>query len=256
MLDAEPKTPARSARLEKHRTPLRARQHRADRFAVEELTMIIDECDLGGIGINPPLAVGENCAFADRIPELVTDLHELVGSLIAAVVLHDVLEAQSAMLAAQVAGDDVPSDAPARKVIDRGKLAYDRPGLVGGGRHRRGQPEVLGRSRQRGEQHHRIVARPAHAVLHGVLVAVAVAVEHARRVGEEQAVELAALQRTGKILPLLQVRHGIEPVIAGRGPTEHRMIDRRMDLEADEVNLPAHDDARSGFLFGTPDGTS
>ena len=84
-----------------------------------------DDVDLGGIGEDAGLLVGMQRAVADAAPQRVADIHIFVGAVVALVVI-ELVEAERAVFAAQMAGDDVPADAAAAEVVERRKRADRR----------------------------------------------------------------------------------------------------------------------------------
>ena len=98
-----------------------------------------------------PSANTPACLVADRrvvlpaVPELLGDLDELLGALVAVGMQCAVVEAEVERGVAAGGGDDVPADAAAADVIDRGEPPREVVGLAVAGRRRRDQADALGR---------------------------------------------------------------------------------------------------------------
>ena len=106
--------------------------------------------------------------------------------------------------AVEIAGDDVPADAPAGQMIQRRHPAREQIRRLIGEVAGHAEAEMRGGMRHRGHQRHRIQQRDLHA---GAQRRVRGALQHvvnAQNVGEEQAVEQPALQRAGQRHPMIE----------------------------------------------------
>jgi hypothetical protein len=94
-----------------------------------ELPLVMDDVNLAGIGINAARSVGDDGVGLPRAPELVADLHILLKALVATRAIGHFL-AIGLPLAFGVGADDVPGDAPVRKVIETGEPPTHRVGML------------------------------------------------------------------------------------------------------------------------------
>jgi hypothetical protein len=120
--------------------------------------------------------------------------HELLGSIVPAVVLHVHVAAHVHGLAVVHRGDDIPRRPSVGHQVDRGKCAGHIEGLIVGGAARGPQAQPLGRHGHDHQHGHGIHLHAADAVLDRVAMVVAVAIGHGQPVIEEADVELAFLE--------------------------------------------------------------
>src|SRR5215213_6542298 len=91
------------------------------------LSCMLNPMHLAWVGIDPALAVAHNCAVLPAaFPELVDDLHVLLGRLVPVVVLGLPGQAHAACGTVEIAGDDVPTDPPACEMIERRHAAGEK----------------------------------------------------------------------------------------------------------------------------------
>jgi hypothetical protein len=109
-----------------------------------------------------------------------------------------------------------------------------------GERQRRCEAEVLGGRRHRRHQHHRIVCRPPDGVLQRLVEAVAIVLEPAQHIGEEGAVEAAALELARQVHPVVERLQAAQPLVRRVRPAERGVVDRAMRQEAQQVQLLGH----------------
>ena len=121
-------------------------------------------------------------------------LHELVGAVVACVVLQMLVVAHVQRFAVVHRRDDVPGGAAASHQVERREHARHVKRLEIGGGAGGAEPETFGRHAHHGEHGDRVHLHAAYAVLDGMAVVVAVAVRHRQAVVEEAKVELAFLQ--------------------------------------------------------------
>src|SRR5689334_11079522 len=108
------------------------------------LSGMLNPVDLAWIGIDPTLAVAQNrIVLPAAFPQLVDDLHVLLGRLITIVVLRLLIEARAACGAVEIAGDDVPADPPTREMIERRHAAGEKIRRLVGEVARHAKADVL-----------------------------------------------------------------------------------------------------------------
>ena len=131
------------------------------------------------------------------------DVDELLGDLVAEVVLHVLFAAEVERGLARRAGHHVPGGPALGDVVDRGEGAGHVVGLAEAGRDGGTQPDVRGRGAQHRDERGRLEAAQEGRMVPGI---------HDQAVGDEQQVELAALGLAGDLLDDREV------VVAGRRP--------------------------------------
>ena len=195
------------ARLVDHRGALRRRLAQVDAGHAEVRAVVADVVHLVRVGEDAALAVADHgVVLPGAFPQLVEHLEVLVGVVVAVVVRGLVGLAHVARRRGQVAGDDVPADAAVGQVVERRHAARERIGVLEAGAGGDAEAEVLGDQRHRRHQQQRVVDRDLGGLADRGLVAGAVDVVGAEHVGDEQAVEAAALEQLGQLGPV------------GRGP--------------------------------------
>src|SRR3569833_3019061 len=93
--------------------------------------------DFGGIGEQAGFLVDDQRTFFPAVPAAQHDFHELIGAVVAQIVLHVDGAAHIVRFAVVHRRDDVPGGASAQHVVDGLKAAGDVEGLIvsgGGGR--------------------------------------------------------------------------------------------------------------------------
>ena len=101
------------------------------------------------------------------------------------------------------------------------------------------EAEVLGHQRHRRDQEDGVVHRHLRAVADGGLVAAAVDVVGAEHVGDEDAVEGAALQQLGQLGPVGEVL--VAPgLVVGVAPHAGGLVGDAVHVERVETDLPGH----------------
>ncbi len=127
-------------------------------------------------------------------PQLVDHLHIFLGDGVAVVVGGLAFASGAFGGAVEIAGDDVPADAPVGQVIQRRHAPGEAIGRLVGEIHGDAEAEMRGRRRHRGDQQQRIVDRRLRGVGQRRARVAAEHIVDAEHVGEEQAVEQAALE--------------------------------------------------------------
>jgi hypothetical protein len=137
-------------------------------------------------------------------------------------VLHLRVEAHGARRAVEIAGHDVPADAPLRQMIERRHAAGEQERRLISQVAGHAEAEMRGGVCHRRHQRQRIEQR----YLHGIAQRrVGLSLEHvvnAQHVGEEQPVEQPAFQRAGERHPMVE-RRVVGRMIARMRP--HAMLD-------------------------------
>ena len=127
------------------------------------------------------------------LPQGVDRLHELVCEVVAVVVAHLGGEPHAAGRTVQVAGHDVPADAPAAQLVQGGHAAGERERLLVGQVHGYAKAQMAGDGGHGGHQHHRVQQRHLHRLAQCRVGRAAIHVVDAQHVRQEQAVEQPAL---------------------------------------------------------------
>lgn len=97
--------------------------------------------------------VDERIFVPALLPELVADVHVLLGAIVTFVVLEELAEAVLRR-GAQVGRDDVPTHAPVREMVERGEQLRGQERLVVGG----DEADVPGLVREQRQEQGRVVA--------------------------------------------------------------------------------------------------
>ncbi len=194
---------ARCARLVENRRALNRWLGQVIALDIEEVAVMRDRPDMGRIAEHPGLPVpAHGRVVPASLPELVEHFEILVGVVVAPVMGRQAAAALAAMGAVEIAGDDVPADAAAGQVIEGREAPGEGIGRLGMDVDRHAEAEMLGHRRHGGNQQARIVDRELHRLPGGDGDAAAVDVVDAADVGDEQAVEQAALQQLRLVGPV------------------------------------------------------
>lgn len=158
---------------------------------------------LGRIGEQAPGPVAQDRVILPAsLPQLVADLHIFVGNVVAVIVRALAREADVLRAAVKIGGDDVPACAPLGQMIEGRETAGECVRMLEG--KRRGEPEAEIFSDESHSRHklQRIVHWNLRRVAERRVEVAAVDVVNAKNVGDEKAIELAALQNTGEFDPI------------------------------------------------------
>ena len=189
----------RGAGLDQHGTALR-RAGGVERPARgEEAALEVDRAHLGGIDEHAALAIHHDRIGIPRLPELGHDLDELVGHLVAQVVLDMRVEAEVLRRALGRRGHEVAAHPALRHQVERGDQAREQIRRIEAGRDRRHEAEPARRLRHQRHQRQRIVLRRPQRTRQVEIHRAAVVVGHEHRILEQQEVEAGALHRPGEI---------------------------------------------------------
>jgi hypothetical protein len=166
---------------------------------------VMDDFDLGRIGIDAAYLVGDDGVGFPRIPKLIADLHILIEPLVApGAIGHGV--AVSVPLALRIGRDDVPGDAAVRQMVEAREPAAHRIRMLEGRRQCDADTEVFGRRRNDRNNGRGFVRRALHRPLHDGIGAVLVRVIRSELIGDEHPVEQSALHRSRHVLPIFGPR--------------------------------------------------
>ena len=155
---------------------------------------MVDAAHLLRISEAPCRFVDDERVVGPGVPVAMHDFQELVGSVVARVVLDGLLQPHVLRLDVVHRGDDVPGGAAARHQIERLEQARNMEGMIVGRRVGGAEAEPRGAHRHRHEAGDRVHFDTADAVRHGLRKAPAVELRHAEAVVEEGQLELAGLE--------------------------------------------------------------
>ena len=187
-------------------------------------SLVADGMHLRRIGVGARGAiVNDGIVLPATLPELVDDLHELVGDGVALVVRNLIVAAEIARGAVERRGDDVPADPAVGQMVQGRHFAREQIRQLVERGDRDTEAKMLRRRRHGGDGEQRIVGRRLQSFAQGLVGTAAIDVENAKGVGDEQAVELPALERLGELDPEGQLLVAVR--LAVRVPPQAR---RRM----------------------------
>ena len=195
---------------------------------------------LGRVGVEATRLVAQHRAvFPTALPELVDQRHVFVRQVVAVVVGGLSGEAHRARSAVEIAGDDVPADAPPRQMVEGRHAPSEQKrrfvGEVGG----HAKTQVLGGCGHGRDQHQRVVDRHLHGATQGGIRAAPEHVVHAHHVGKKDAVKQPGFELARVVGPVVDVE------VAGRlvarvGPQALLNVAHAVHVEGIEMNLAAH----------------
>ncbi len=199
--------------LDDDRAPLRRRRgaERPARAIVGALE--VDRVHLGRVGEGVGGRVHDHRVRVPARPELVAQLHVLVGPVVALVVVEQLLVPEVQRLLDLVGRHDVPGDASAAQVVERGHQAGEQERRIERGRQRGRQANPAGHRGHDGDQRARVVKGRVLGIAEIRVHPALVGSRHRQAVAEHDQVELGALERDGHVLP--ELRSG--PFVAGSG---------------------------------------
>ncbi len=217
----------RVSRLHDHRIALRAARHRARRGHLELLAAMQHAAHPIGVDEPAVLRIGDDRVGLPGVPERLREGDELLGSRVALLVGQVAAASEVAAVEGIRRGDDVPADAPAREVVDRGELTRELVGLVEGARQRADHADAAGDRGQRREDR-----EGGGAARHVEVVDPAAVLAQAQALGEEDVVEEAALGGLGEV----PERREVDLAARFRIAPDRRAVDT--GEVRDEVHLP------------------
>ena len=133
----------------------------------EEHALVVEPMDLRGIGEDAALAVEDDRVVLPRVPVAEHRLHELVGAVVAGVVLGMARPAEVGRLGVVQRRDHVPGRAAADHVVERREDAGHVKRLVVRRRVGAADAEVTRGQPHRGEERDQVELDHADAVAHG-----------------------------------------------------------------------------------------
>ncbi len=228
------------ARLEQDRRPLRRRFAQMDGIDRKEAARVADGPDAVWPGIEALRPVTHHgIVVPASLPELVGHLHEFVGPIVAEIMGDLGRQPRATGGAVLEAGDDVPGDAALGEMVERREASGEEVGLLVGEVRRDAEPQVPGYGRHGGYDQHGVIDRQLDGVANRRIRAALIDIVDADHVGEEDTVELAALQRPRKLDPMIEI--GIAGgSVARMGPHAMRDMAYRSHLEGIQPHLPGH----------------
>jgi hypothetical protein len=181
--------------------------------------LVVEPMDLRGVGEHARRAVEDDGVVLPRVPVAEHRLHEIVGLVVAAVVLEVRVVAEVRRLGIVERRHHVPRRAAPDHVVERREDAGDVEGLEVRRGVRAADAEVSRGEAHRGHERDEIHLDHADAVADRLAMVVLVAVGHGQAVVEERQVEAPGLQRARDALVVLsgeevRRRRGVPP---GRG---------------------------------------
>ena len=206
------------------------------------LADVVDVAHLAGVAVDAELPVRDDgVVVPGSLPQLVDDVEELVGDLVAAVVRDLAVESEVPGRVRQIGGDDVPADPPARQVVERRHPSCERERRLVARREGDPEAEVLGDRRHRRDDEQRVVRGDLQPLADGRLGAPAEDVVRPHDIREEHAVEAAVLEQPRELEPVGDVLEAV-PVVAGQRPQPVGDVAHRVHLEQveDELLLLGH----------------
>ena len=172
-------------------------------------------------------------------PQLVHDLHVFVGDVVAMVVRVLRVHPHPLGRAVEVAGHDVPSDPPARQMVQRRHPAREWIRRLERERAGHAKSEMLGDLRHRRNHQHGVVDRHLDALANRGIDVAAVDVVDPEHVGDKQAVEAAALKNPREPGPVFQAGV-VARAIARMRPQARRLMHHAVHIERVETNFFGH----------------
>ena len=201
---------------------------------------MLDAMDAVGVGEAPLRPVAQHRAVLPTgFPQFINRLHIVFGDFVAVVVAGLLRPAHAARGAVQVSGDDVPADPPAGQMIQGAHAAGEGVGVFVGQGAGDAETEVPGHVGHGGNDHQRVVHRHLHGVFQRGGGRSAVDIVNPQHVGQEDRVELAALQRAGEVHPVVQRVVAVRPV-ARVGPQAGRLVADAVHVEGVQADLLRH----------------
>ena len=176
---------------------LRGQRHGERPAGAEVPAAVVEAAHLRRIREHAARLVERDGVRLPRLPVREHHLHELVGAVVARVVVGDPVRAEVRGLRIVERGHHVPAGPPPGHVVEGGEEARDVEGLVVRGRAGGAQPEPARRRAHHREDGDRVHLHHPHAVAHRFGEVVPEAVGHREAVVEERQVELAVLQGAG-----------------------------------------------------------
>jgi hypothetical protein len=211
-----------------------------NRIELEVRAIVPDAMHFLRPGEHPLRAVTQHrLVFPAALPQLVDDLHVFFGDLVARVVLRLSRISHTLGGAVQIAGDDVPADAPAGQMVECRKPARQCVRMFVRDRASNPEAQISGDVSHRRDQQQRIVHRHLHRLRDRRIGRPSVDVVDAEHIGEEQRVEFAPLEEPRQLDPVVERIIAVGPITRVR-PQTGRLMRDTVHVEGIETNLPGH----------------
>ena len=220
---AEAPAAPRAPRLEQDRGSLRRRCRVAPPVRSEERAVVVDAVHLVRIREDARLVAHQRVGLPAALPELVDDLHEVVGHVVPVVVLDLRSAERQRRRVRSPAGDDVPAEPPVGDLIDGGEAAGERIGLLERGRGGDHEAEIRGLGHQRRGHGCRVEPWKLEALDAADVRTLAVDLGPAPGVGEEEEVEVCFLADPGQLRPVVEAVE-VHPLVLGIAPQSHARV--------------------------------
>src|SRR5271155_2786447 len=211
------------SRLKQNRMSLWPRGQRRNSAHFELRAVMVDHCHPVGIEISSRIDIGQHGIRCQAIPEFACDAEELLGPLVTVSTIEETTAPEVRTGERVRRGDNVPTRAAVRQLVERRELPCYLERLVERGVDRSGQPQPVGDGGQRRQHGERV--RPAH---HVEVVDLTAMLTQSPSLGEEEEVEEAAFGGAG------HVRERVELDLAARfriGPHRGAVDAREMGGE-------------------------
>ncbi|MNE03856.1 hypothetical protein D3C87_948930 [compost metagenome] len=207
---------------------------------LEIFALVADLVNLGGIGEDAPVTVAQHRAFFPAsLEKLVEHFDIFGGDFVAVIVTAQAALADILRTAFQIGGHDIPADPAFGVVIGGRESARKCVGMFERGGSRNADAQMFRRQRNGGGKLQRIIDRYLRRLMKGVIVRPFVDVVIAYDVGDEDAVEHATFQRSGQILPIIEIL--VFPgFIAWMRPKPGRLVANAIHVEGIEADGLAH----------------
>ena len=213
----------RGARLIKHRGALRRWLAQMNGIEPVVVALVLDAMYLRRIGKDAARAIAHRrVVLPASFPELVDHLHIFVRDVVAVVMRGLPVLAGAARGAVEIAGHHVPADPPFGEMVERRHSPRKRIGRLERQIAGDAEAEILRHRRHRRDQKQRLVRRRLRGMAQCRVRATTEHVVDPEHVGQEQAIEAAALERLGKLDPVRQ------PVIFAGAVARMRPQPRRL----------------------------
>ena len=225
------------SRLIQYRCALRGWLAEVDPRHGKELSLMVNGMDFPRIAEDLALSVAQHRpVLPASLQQFVDHLQILIGIVIAGVVVGLSLLADIARPALQIGGDDVPAHPPFGQMVERRQTTGEGVRMLK--RQRGGQTEaqMLRHQRHRSDQGQRIVDRHLRRLADRRVAAAVQHVVDAKHVGDKQPVELAALQQSRQIHPVLQI-FILPGAIPGMRPQARRLMTDAVHIESVKTNF-------------------
>ena len=207
---------------------------------VEILALVPDLMNFLGVGEDATVTVADDgTLFPAAFQQLVENLDIFGGDVIAVVVAPEPALADVLRTTLQIGGDDVPADASLCVMVRRRDTPGECVGMLEGRGRSDADAEMLGRKRNGSRQLQRVIHRDLGCLLDRVIVGALVDIVVANDVGDEDAVEDAAFERAGHILPVVEILV-LPGLVLRMRPQARRLVADAVHVEGVEVDLTRH----------------